>query len=128
MIHRAFQASKTGDDFIVWGDGKQQRDFLFTQDVANLTQWALENYFDKEPLIFSSDMPTEIGYAAELIAKKFGIEKKLIFDTSKPSGQKIRKLSGNKLVSINRFKFTSIEDGISESVDWFLNNYPNVRL
>jgi len=128
LIHRAFQASKTGDDFIVWGDGKQQRDFLFTQDVANLTEWALENYFDKEPLIFSSDMPTEIGYAAELIAKKFGIENKLIFDTSKPSGQKIRKLSGNKLASINKFKFTSIEDGISESVDWFLENHPNVRL
>ena len=30
--------------------------------------------------------------------------------------------------NINKFKFTSIEDGISESVDWFLNNYPNVRL
>lgn len=73
-------------------------------------------------------MPTEIGYVAELIAKKFNIEKKLVFDTSKPSGQKIRKLSGDKLTSINNFKFTTIEEGISQSVDWFVSNYPNVRL
>lgn len=128
LIHRAFEAARSGDDFIVWGDGKQQRDFLFTEDIAKLTQWALENYFDKEPLIFSNNTPIEIGYIAELIAKKFNIEKKLVFDTSKPSGQKIRKLSGNKLASILDFQYTPIEEGISKSVDWFVANYPKVRL
>jgi GDP-L-fucose synthase len=128
LIRKAFETSKTGEDFVVWGDGKQQRDFLFTEDVAKLTLWTLENYFEKEPLIFSNNTPIEIGYVAGLIAKKFGIEKKLVFDTSKPSGQKIRKLSGNKLASIFDFKFTPIEEGISRSVEWFISNYPKVRL
>jgi GDP-L-fucose synthase len=128
LISRAFECSKNGKDFVVWGDGKQQRDFIFTKDIADLTYWALENYFEKEPLIFSNNNPIEIGYVAYLIAKKFNIENKLTFDTSKPSGQKIRQLTGNKLKNLNDFKFTSIEQGISESVDWFVSNYPNVRI
>lgn len=128
LIHRAFEAAKKGDDFLIWGDGKQQRDFIFSEDIAKLTEWALNEYEEKEPLIFSNNKPVEIGYLAYLIAKKFNLENKLKFDITKPSGQKIRSLCGNKLMSLNDFKFTSIEDGIDKSVDWFLANYPNVRL
>jgi len=128
LIRRAAESARENKEFVVWGDGNQQRDFIFTEDIAKLTEWALENYFEKEPLIFSNNKPTEIGYLAHLIAKKFNIENKLVFDTSKPSGQKIRKLNGNKLASLTDFKFTSIEDGVSQSVDWFVKNYPNVRL
>jgi GDP-L-fucose synthase len=123
LIHRAFEAAKTGDDFIVWGDGKQKRDFIFSEDIAKLTQWALENYFENAPLIFSNNTPVEIGEVANLIAKRFNIENKIVFDTSKPSGQKIRSLSGDKLASLTNFKFTSIEEGINKSVDWFVDNY-----
>ena len=128
LIHRAFNCAKSGEDFVVWGDGKQQRDFIFTEDIAKLTEWALENYFEKEPLIFSNNKPTEIGYVATLIAKKFNIENKLVFDESKPSGQKIRQLNGNKLGSLTNFKFTPIEVGLLKSVDWFIENHPNVRM
>jgi GDP-L-fucose synthase len=123
LIRKAFEAAKNGTDFTVWGDGKQKRDFLFSGDIVELTKWALENYIDEKPLIFSNNIPIEIGEIAYLIAKKFNIEHKVKFDTSKPSGQKVRSLNGNKLASLINFKFTPIEVGISKSVDWFVTNY-----
>ena len=53
----------------------------------------------------------------------------IVFDTTKPSGQKQRSLSGNKLRNLlPDFQFTPIDEGIKQTVDWFINNYPNVRL
>ena len=53
----------------------------------------------------------------------------IVFDSDKPSGQKKRSLSGDKLNKlIPNFKFTSIYEGINKTIDWFLTNYPNVRL
>lgn len=123
LIHRAYKAAKEGTNFVVWGDGKQKRDFIFSEDIAKLTQWALEEYHQKEPLIFSNNNPVEIGYLGWLIAKEFNIETKLIFDTSKPSGQKVRTLSGDKLAKLTNFKFTGIEDGIQKSVASFIYQY-----
>ena len=127
LIHRAYLSKLSGEDFIVWGDGNQERDFLFIEDVEKLTEWALEFYLDKEPLILSSNTPVSIKHVAEIIAKKFGILDKLKFDTSKPSGQVKRHLNGSKLRSLVHFKFTPIEEGVEKTIDWFLANYPNVR-
>jgi GDP-L-fucose synthase len=128
LIHKAYLSSINGKTFSVWGDGKQRRDFVFTEDVSFLTKWILENYESKEPLILSNSTPIEIGYIAELIAKKFNIEKQLRFDKNGPTGQIDRILDGSKLDSIIKFKFTSIEDGINKTIDFFIKNYPNIRL
>ena len=128
LIHRAFLSAQHGGDFVVWGDGTQERDFIFTEDISKLTNWALENYEDKEPIIFSNNQSVAVGYLAELIAKEFNIEERLAFDVSKPSGQKIRHLSGNKVARLANFNFTPIEEGIKKSVSWFISNYPNLRL
>ena len=50
------------------------------------------------------------------------------YDLTKPDGQ-FRKPSDNtKLFSyLPNFKFTSVEDGLKETVDWFIKNYKNIR-
>ena len=53
---------------------------------------------------------------------------KVIFDTTKPSGQKKRNLSGNKLYNLlPNFKFTPIDQGIQKTVRWFIDNYSQIR-
>ena len=88
----------------------------------------MDNYFEREPLILTSNEAVEIGQVAELIAKEFGLENQIVFDTGKPVGQKDRVLSGDKLKSLIDFKFTPLDKAIKESCDWFKDNYPNVRL
>ena len=52
-----------------------------------------------------------------------------IFDTSKPEGQ-FRKPSDNSVIRsmFPDFEFTLMEDGLRESIGWFVENYPNIRL
>ena len=57
------------------------------------------------------------------------------FDTSKSDGQFRKQASNEKLVRLMRetskdneeFKFTPFEQGLKESVDWFIENYDQAR-
>lgn len=128
LIHKAFRAAQDGGDFVVWGDGSQERNLIFTEDIVKLTEWAFFNYLDKEPLILSNNEAVKVGDLAVLIANYFNVEDRIVFDTSKPMGQKIRHLSGEKLKTLTNFQFTPLDQAIEQSCSWFVDNYPNVRL
>ena len=57
------------------------------------------------------------------------------FDTSKSDGQFRKPASNEKLIRLMRetskdneeFKFTPFEQGLKESVDWFVENYDHAR-
>lgn len=128
LIRKAHEAALNNTDFVCWGTGKESRNFLYTKDAAILTKWALEEYTEKSPLIFCHDDLIEIGDIAQLIAKRFSIEKRLKFDTEQQKGQKIRSVTGAKLANLINFKFTPMEQALNETIDWYLENYPKVRL
>ena len=128
LIHKAYSSYNNKTDFVVWGDGNQEREFIFTNDMAKITEWALDSYKEKEPLIISNNRLIKIKDVAEIIASKFGIQNRLVFDKSKPSGQIVRSLNGNRLSSLFNYNFTPIDIGIKQTIDWFLKNYPNIRL
>ena len=127
LIHKAFNSKNNKTDFIVWGDGSQEREFIFTDDVVKLVKWAIDNYLEKEPIILSNNISVSIKDVAYIIAKRFGVTNQLIFDTSKPIGQKAIRSDGSKLKKLLDFQFTPIEKGIDITIDWFLKNYPNIR-
>jgi GDP-L-fucose synthase len=69
---------------------------------------------------------TEISVmeVANIISKKFGFnDDDLIFDETKPKGQFKKPASSD----IKNFNFKSIEDGINETIDWFIQNYKTAR-
>ena len=64
----------------------------------------------------------------EIIAMKMGFKGKIIFDTTKPDGQLRKPSDTSKLRKyLPDFKFTTIEKGIEQTVQWFVSNYPNLR-
>jgi len=44
----------------VYGTGKALRQFIFSRDLAKLFLWALKDYNEIEPIIFSVDETDEI--------------------------------------------------------------------
>ena len=57
-----------------------------------------------------------------------GFTGKVIFDTNKPDGQYRKPSNNSKLKSIiGDYKFTSIEEGLKETIDNFILNYNNIR-
>lgn len=130
LIHKCFLAKQTNEDFVIRGTGKPLRQFIYSQDLAKLIISILLTDGHNGPIILSVSEKDEIsiGEAARLIAKKFDYEDKIIFDSSFSDGQYKKTASNKKLMEfLPDFEFLPIQDGISCTVDWFLENQDIAR-
>jgi len=127
LIHKCYLAKKNNTDFEIWGTGTPYREFVYSKDVGYLTQWALENYDDSEPLIISPDEEISIATLAQDIAWKMKFEGNIFYNQERDGIY--RKPSDNsKLRSLlPKYKFVPIEMGLKESIDWFIQNYEKAR-
>lgn len=128
LIHKFHLADISGSDVTIWGSGSPLREFIFSEDVADLTRILFDNYKEGIPVIISSGKEISIKDVVDIIANEFNFKGKVIWDLDKPEGQ-FRKPSDNSIIRsiAPDFKFTPIEEGIHKSVTWFKDNYPNVR-
>ncbi len=127
LIRKAHEASISGEDFVVWGDGSPLRQFVYSEDMAKIILWAVENWKSESPLMAVNEREYSIKEVAMIIADRFGIsENKIIFDKTKPNGQ-FRKPAKS---DVNWFEFTPLDEGINKTIDWFVENYNknNIRL
>ena len=125
LIHKA---SIADGPLIVCGTGTPLRQFIYSEDLAKLLVWTLENYDSVEPLILSVGEEQEVSIAdvGKLIANEFG--KDIVFDTSKSDGQYKKTASNSKLKALlPNFEFTPIAEGIHNTVEWFKNNKDIIR-
>ena len=64
----------------------------------------------------------------DLLVQEFNFKGNVIFDTTKPEGQFRKPSDNSKLKSyLPDFEFTPIEQGIKETVNWFIENYDKAR-
>ena len=64
----------------------------------------------------------------DLLVQEFNFKGNVIFDTSKPEGQFRKPSDNSKLRSyLPDFEFTPFEEGIKETVKWFIENYETAR-
>jgi GDP-L-fucose synthase len=128
LIHKLYLAKKNKTDFTVWGSGKPLREFIYSKDIAKIAEWALFNYEGTDPLIISGDEEISIKDLVDLLVDEFKFKGKVIFDKTKPDGQ-LRKPSDNSKIKelMPDFEYTPFEQGIKETVNWFIENYENAR-
>jgi GDP-L-fucose synthase len=128
LIHKLYLAQQNNTDFVVWGSGKPLREFIYSKDIATLSEWAVNNYNDSEPIIFSTSYEISIIDLVDLLVKEFNFKGKVIFDKSKPDGQFRKPSDNSKLKSyLPNFEFTPIEEGLKETINWFIENYDKTR-
>jgi len=128
LIHKMFLADRNKTDMIIWGSGKPLREFIFSEDVANLTSLLYENYTGKDPVILSSDEEVSIKDLVSIMAEIFNFKGNIKFDSSKPDGQ-FRKPSDNTKIKelYPDYRFTDIYNGLKQSIEWFIQNYESAR-
>jgi GDP-L-fucose synthase len=128
LIHKMYLAKENGTDFIVWGSGNPLREFIFSDDVARLTMNLYNDYKGNDPVILSTSNEISIKDVVLMIADIFEFKGNVKFDSSKPEGQ-YRKPSDNSVIKemYPDFKFTPMEEGLKKSIDWFIENYENIR-
>ena len=73
LMHKCYQAKKTGADFHFWGSGTPLRQFIYSLDLAELMVWTLRLYESVEPIVLSVDESAEVSIAdvARKIAAAF---------------------------------------------------------
>lgn len=117
-------------EFLVLGSGKALRQFVYSLDMGRLFIWMMRSYDKIDPLIFCSDIEDEVtvGEVAQLIAKAFNFKGKIVYDTTQSDGQIKKTVTNAKLRSyLPDFKFTTLQNGIQETVDWYIKNYEYAR-
>jgi GDP-L-fucose synthase len=128
LIHKCYLARENKTDFTIWGSGKPLREFIYSRDVAKLTEWVLDNYEENEPIIFSTSDEISIKDVVDIIIEIMNYKGNVIWDKEKPEGQ-FRKPSDNSKIKkyLPDFKFTPLYDGLKETIEYFENNYNIVR-
>ena len=128
LLHKMYNAQRDNTDFVVWGSGNPLREFIYSKDIAKLSEWALENYNESEPIIFSNSNEISIKDLVDLLVDEFNFKGKVIFDKTKPDGQFRKPSDNSKLKSyLPNFEFTPIEQGLKETINWFIENYDKTR-
>ena len=128
LVHRCFLAKKNNAELTIWGSGKPLREFVFSDDIARLALWALDQYSEDSPIIFTSGIENSIKELVELIVGNLHFTGKLTFDATKPDGQYRKPSDDAKLKKyLPDFRFTPLAEGIEKTVDWFESHYPNMR-
>jgi GDP-L-fucose synthase len=124
LIHKCYLAKQQNVDFIIRGSGKPLRQFIYSEDLAKLILWVLENY--NENIILSTHERDEISIenVGRLISRAYDYEDRIVFDENYSDGQYKKTVSTQNLMSnIPDFIFTAIEEGIETTVKWFVTNH-----
>jgi GDP-L-fucose synthase len=120
LIHKCYLAKRDGTPFVVAGDGTPQRQFIFSDDIARLTRWAYQNYTSLDVPMVMCPPNTEVPLSrvVELIVDAFEFTGSVVYDTTRTNGQ-LKKTADHTKID---FDYTPLEEGIKQTVDWFLES------
>jgi nucleoside-diphosphate-sugar epimerase len=118
------------DPLIVWGSGRQRRNFLHASDAARLILLVMEQDSVATPVNIGYEDDVSIAELVDLICEVSGRAPKVIFDTSKPEGRfrksanatLLRNMTGNYRPQI------SLREGIEEMIEWYKKTFGQQKL
>jgi GDP-L-fucose synthase len=126
LIHNCYLAKIQNKPFIVKGTGTPLRQFIFSNDLANIIIYYIDHCIGIDNIIACPTEEYSIKYIANLISKKIG-GLDCVFDSSYSDGQYRKYASNDKLCKNIDLEWTSIETGVDITIDWFLKNYSTCR-
>lgn len=127
IIHKIFLAQKNKTEYVeLWGDGNQERDFIFVDDLSRALILIMEKYNDREGINIATGQDVSIKEIAELIRKNIGYSGTIKWNQQNKGVQK-KSVDITKLTNLGWKNEVSLEKGIEISCEWFIKNYPNIR-
>jgi len=130
LIRKVWEAQLIGKDtFTVWGDGEIYREFTYVDDIRDTILFCLEHYNSPEPINIGNHNESSLKSVIEIICELLKFEGSIIYDVTKPKGQKKKPSSNEKLLQLGwrEDQYTSLELGLKKTCDWFIKSYPNIR-
>lgn len=133
-FHEAVQSE--ADEVVIWGSGKPRREFLHVDDLADAVVFVMNISKEKleastQPMLSHINIGTgvdcTIAELAEAVARVTGFKGRLIFDSSKPDGMPRKLLDVSRLKTLGWKPKISLEQGLQNTYQWFLDNIDSYR-
>jgi len=105
-------------DYVIWGDGKQTRSFLYIDDCIEGVLRLMESDYTK-PVNIGSDRLVTIDELAEITIKISGKKVEIKHDLSKPQGVRGRNADLTLVKKVLGWEpRVSLEEGLKRTYDW----------
>lgn len=127
LIRRFHEAKKEGKNKItLWGSGNPRREFIFSEDVADASIFAMMNVGRLQNIHYN--LGTEIDYSirelAEIVAGIVGFKGKIEWDMTKPDGTPRKLLDNSRFLNLGWKPATTLEEGLEITYRWYSKNIP----
>tara|TARA_R110000851_G_scaffold107051_1_gene227035 strand:+ start:27379 stop:28317 length:939 start_codon:yes stop_codon:yes gene_type:complete len=133
LIRKIHEAKSSGKVPRFWGSGRAVREFTYSDDVAHILIWLLENYDSEKTINIGNPEDITIYNLVLKIQNIMDAKQTSDWDDLMPEGQ-LKKPSSNKRFmnlyknDLNKaFAYTPLDSGLEKTISWFLKEYPNVR-
>lgn len=137
LMRRFHEAMVRRDQAVtIWGSGAPMREFLHVDDLAaacihvmNLDNVSYLQHTQPRlsHINIGTGLDCTIRELAETMAKVTGFAGHLVFDTSKPDGVARKLMDVSRAGALGWKSSVSLEEGLLETYDWFLNHQNKYR-
>ena len=109
--------------FVVWGDGTEQKDFLYVEDLAKTVLLCLENAYGFQVYNEVYGCNYSLNDALKIIIEEAGFDYEKIpieYDLTKPNSISNRNLSNDKIEKqLGIQPKTNFREGIRKTIIWY---------
>lgn len=114
------------DPYVIWGSGKQDRDFTYVDDIVSGTLAACEYITDAQAVNLGTSKRYTMVESVNMIFDILNWKpKKIIFDKTKPEGVKTRALDIKKAKRLLNWEPQySFKEGLEKTIEWYIKEKP----
>lgn len=128
MIRKFYEAKMNGIGTVeLWGDGTPKREFLHVDDLAQALIFIMENYNDPMHINVGAGEDVPIKFLAKMIADIIGYKGEIFWNLEYPNGTPRKLMDSSRINELGWSPKISIEKGIKDTYEWFIENYETIR-
>jgi len=121
LLRKAHEAKVSGaEKMVAWGTGKALREFLYVDDMAEATIFAMQHYEGLDTINVGTGKDLTIKELIETVADVVGFVGEIEWDTSKPDGTPRKVLDVSRMKDLGWQAKVSLKDGLVLAYDAFL--------
>lgn len=128
MLRKFHEAKLNGHAPVtLWGSGTPMREFLFVDDLAQATLFALNNVLPEHLYNVGTGVDLTIRELAETIQQVVGHKGEIVWDSSKPDGTPRKLMDISKMHQLGWKHQVDLKEGLQLTYAWFLTNQDNFK-
>ena len=129
LMRKFHEAKVNGQPSVeLWGSGKPQREFMFSDEFAEALLFVIDRYDSDEPINIGTGTDISIRDLSDLMIRVTGYEGGVNWNQDIPDGTFRKLLDTSKLATLGWKSGIDLEKAVHETYDWFKSNYKNARL